>query len=290
MKEGVPLTLEPQLVGVPGGKFLMGMSAEELDKLAELLGDEGLGADREWLLAQTPQHELRLPAFEIGRYPVTNAEYAAFVESPEGKTSPPRHWETRPESHRREGEVPPELSSHPVVNVTWQDAMAYCDWLSQQTGKKYRLPTEAEWEKAASWDAQTGTKWCYPWGDEWDATQCNNKEDGPGHTTPVGQYSPAGGDSAYGVSDVAGNVWEWTLSKWGRDRDKPTFGYPYDHSDGREALEGAEFRVLRGGCFYDGAGWCSTSARYPNEPLLATDYIGFRVVRVVRGEASDVVS
>ena len=159
--------------------------------------------------------------------------------------------------------------------------MAYCDWLSQQTGKKYRLPTEAEWEKAASWDARTGTKRCYPWGDEWDATQCNNKEDGPGHTTPVGQYSPAGGDSAYGVSDVAGNVWEWTLSKWGRDRDKPTFGYPYDHSDGREALEGAEFRVLRGGCFYDGAGWCSTSARYPNEPLLAADYIGFRVARVL---------
>jgi len=279
IQEGRSLTLEPQLVRVPAGPFPMGAPEAELETLAGLFSSEGLGADREWLLAQTPQHAVDLAAFEIGKYPVTNAEYAAFVEASEGEIQPPSHWD--------KGELPPELSSHPVVNVTWQDALAYCDWLSQQTGKKYRLPSEAEWEKAASWDPQTSTKRRYPWGDEWDAARCNNKESGPGRTTPVGQYSQAKGDSPHGASDMAGNVWEWTLSQWGRDRNKPSFRYPYDRSDGRETLEGTEFRVLRGGCFYDGAGWCSASARYPNEPLLSADYIGFRVMRVSGEEAAD---
>lgn len=276
---GIEIEIEPQLVRVPAGKFLMGMPEEKVDDLAALFESEGARAGREWLLAQTPQHEVDLPAFYIGQYPVTNAEYAAFVKASGGQT-PPRHWE--------KGQVPPELASHPVVNVTWQDAVAYCDWLSQQTGKEYRLPAEAEWEKAAGWDVQKGAKLRYPWGDEWDAGRCNNKENGPGDTTPVGQYRQAGSDSPHGLSDMAGNVWEWTLSKWGRARNKPAFGYPYDRHDGREAVEGSEFRVLRGGCFYDGAGWCRTSARYPNEPLLATDYIGFRVVRVVEKGTTDV--
>jgi formylglycine-generating enzyme required for sulfatase activity len=282
LQESSPPTFEPQLVRIPAGKFLMGIPPADMEGLAALFGGEALGANREWLQAQTPQHEVDLTAFEIGRYPVTNAEYAACVKAAEGKLSPPRHWE--------KGESPPELASHPVVNVTWQDAMAYCDWLSHQTGKKYRLPTEAEWEKAAGWDTQKGAGRRYPWGDEWDTERCNNKESGPGRTTPVGQYSQAGGDSSHGVSDVAGNVWEWTLSKWGRDREKPVFGYPYDRHDGREALAGAEFRVLRGGSFYDGAGWCRTAARYPNEALLAADYIGFRVVRVGQEEAAGVAS
>jgi formylglycine-generating enzyme required for sulfatase activity len=282
LQESKSPTPGPQLVRIPAGKFLMGIPPADVEGLAALFGGEALGANREWLQAQTPQHEVDIPAFEIGRYPVTNADYAAFVKAAEGKASPPRHWE--------KGQVPPELASHPVVNVTWQDAMAYCDWLSQQTGKKYRLPTEAEWEKAAGWDARQGVKRRYPWGEDWDAERCNSKESGLGRTTPVGQYSQAGGDSPYDVSDVAGNVWEWTLSKWGREREKPTFGYPYDPHDGREALDGAEFRVLRGGSFYDGAGWCRAAARYPNEALLAADYIGFRVVRVGQEEAAGVAS
>ncbi len=282
LQESKAPTLGPQLVRIPAGEFLMGITEAEVEALGDLFAGEALGSDRQWLLAQTPRHGLELPAFEIGRYPVTNADYAAFVQASEGKVSPPRHWE--------KGEVPPELASHPVVNLTWQDAMAYCDWLSQQTSKTYRLPTEAEWEKAASWDAQEGEKWRYPWGNDWDAGRCNSCENGRGRTTPVGQYSQAGGDSPYGVSDMAGNVWEWTLNKWGREREKPAFGYPYDPHDGRQDPTGAEFRVLRGGSFYDGAGWCRAAARYPNEALLATDYIGFRVVRVVQEEAAGVSS
>lgn len=278
-REGVPLTLEPQLVRVAGGEFLMGMSPEDADQVISLCDGEGLGADREWLLAQTPRHPVNLAAFDIGRYPVTNTEYAAFVEASEGRESPPRHWE--------KGAVPPEQASHPVVNITWQEAIAYCAWLSDRLGQKYRLPTEAEWEKAAGWDFHEGRKRSYPWGDEWNPSRCNN-EASPGQgTTPVGQYSRGGGDSPYGVSDMAGNVWEWTLSKWGRDRAKPSFGYPYDGSDGREALGGTELRALRGGSFYDGPGWCRSVARFPNEPLLAADYIGFRVVRMTEKGSDD---
>jgi formylglycine-generating enzyme required for sulfatase activity len=273
------LTLEPQLKRVPAGKFLMGNPQEKVDRMATLCEGESMGADREWLSAQTPQHELDLPTFDIGQYPVTNAEYEAFVKASEGQVSPPRHWE--------EGKVTPELASHPVVNVSWQDAVAYCAWLSERTGQQYRLPTEAEWEKAATWDYRTNKKRLYPWGDEWNADLCNNKESGPGTTVLVGQYSQAGGDSPCGVSDMAGNVWEWTLSKWGRDQNKPSFAYPYDGSDGREALEGTEYRVTRGGCFYDGPGWSHSSARFPYGPLDVVYYIGFRVVRVVGRGGSD---
>jgi formylglycine-generating enzyme required for sulfatase activity len=281
-REAALWAFEPQSVHVPAGKFLMGVSQEEFDDLVALFASEELTAERDWLLAQMPQHDVDLPAFYIGRYPVTNAEYAAFVEASEGQVRPPRHWE--------KGEVPAELASHPVVHVTWQDAMAYCRWLSEQMEKTYRLPTEAEWEKAASWDAQAMKRRLYPWGDEWDPARCNNKASPGQRTTPVGQHRRAGGDSPYGLSDMAGNVWEWTLSKWGKDRNKPGFRYPYKRDDGREDIEDCEFRVVRGGSFYDGAGWCRTSARYPQESTLDADYIGFRVVRKVVEESADGLS
>ncbi|MFZ5915742.1 MAG: SUMF1/EgtB/PvdO family nonheme iron enzyme [Chloroflexota bacterium] len=272
IREGKVATVEPQLVRVPAGEFSMGVKPEAISELIALYEEEGLGADRQWLLAQTPQHTLTLPAFDMGRYLVTNAEYAAFVESSAGAVSPPRHW--------KGGAVPPELARHPVVNVTWQDALAYCAWLSGRTGKQYRLPTEAEWEKAASWEPQGSKKRAYPWGDDWDPARCSNAASPERGVSPVGHYSQVGGDSAYGISDMAGNVWEWTLSKWGRDRSQPAFVYPYNPTDGRQALDGSELRVLRGGSFHDGRGWCRVSSRFPNEPLLAADYIGFRVVRV----------
>ena len=95
--------------------------------------------------------------------------------------------------------------------MTWHDALAYVGWLGERTGAAYRLPTEAEWEKAARGD--DGRLW--PWGNDWDAGagRANCKPAGPGTTTPVGQYSPRG-DSPYGAADMAGNVWEWCVSQW----------------------------------------------------------------------------
>lgn len=130
-------------------------------------------------------------AFYIDKYPVTNAEYKAFVDATGYRQ--PDHW--------RGGTYPPDKADHPVVQVNWEDAAAYAEW----AGK--RLPTEEEWEKAArGTDGRT-----YPWGDTWEANRANTSESGILDTTPVGKYSPQG-DSPYGVADMAGNVWEWTAS------------------------------------------------------------------------------
>ena len=113
-----------ELVRVPAGEFLMG-SDPKVDKDAS--SDE------------QPQHRLILPDFYIGKYPVTNEQYAAFVKAT--RQSAPEHW--------KKGQIPAGRGNHPVVEVSWQDAVAFCQWLSQTSGKTMRLPTEAEWEKAA---------------------------------------------------------------------------------------------------------------------------------------------
>ena len=159
-----------------------------------------------------------------------------------------------------------------MVHVTWHDAVAYCRWLAKATGKPYRLPSEAEWEKAAR-----GTDGrIYPWGDKWDSRRCNSKEGGPGDTTPVGAYLD--GASSYGLLDMAGNVWEWTLSLWGKDWERPDFEYPYKPEDGRENLEAGDsiLRVLRGGSFHDSVRHVRCARRYGGVPDFR--YVGFRVV------------
>ncbi len=203
---------EPEMVLIPGGAFLMG-SDPQGDALSRS--------------AEQPQHRLSLPDYYLAKTPITNAQYAAFVEGT--GHSPPRHWR---------GSRPPwGRGQHPVVSVSWYDAVAYCRWLVQVTGKPYRLPTEAEWEKGAR--GTEGHR--YPWGDEWDAARCNSKESGREDTTLVGLYPE--GASPYGLLDMAGNVWEWTSSLY--------WAYPYGADDGREDLSTPESRVLRGGSWLD---------------------------------------
>ncbi len=173
----------------------------------------------------------------LTRTPVTNAQYAAFVQAT--GHGQPEHW--------KGGRPPGDKRRHPVVYVSWHDAVAYCRWLAEVTGKPYRLPSEAEWEKGAR--GSDGR--IYPWGNRWDAQRCNSGEGGPGDTTPVGAYPQ--GASPYGLLDLAGNVWEWTRSLWGREVSRPAFGYPYDAEDGREDPGAGDevLRVLRGGAFGD---------------------------------------
>lgn len=134
--------------------------------------------------------KLELPGFWIGKTPVTNVEYARFVNST--KYELPKHWNEKYPND--------EILEHPVTCVSWYDAMAYAEWAG------LRLPTEQEWEKAAR--GSGGEE--YPWG-KWERGRSNTKENGVGATTPVGQYSPDG-DSPYGCVDMAGNVLEWTAS------------------------------------------------------------------------------
>jgi formylglycine-generating enzyme required for sulfatase activity len=140
------------------------------------------------------QAQRMLPEFRISRAPVTNAEYACFVN--DQQHAPPDHWK---------GEAPTEnILDHPVIFVSWFDAAAYAAWSGT------RLPTEEEWEKAArGLDGRD-----YPWG-EWKENHCNTKEVDLGETTSVGKYSPVG-DSPYGCMDMAGNVLEWTASAEGK--------------------------------------------------------------------------
>ena len=152
-----------------------------------------------------------------------------------------------------------------MVSVSWNDATVYCKWLNEKSGKEYRLPTEAEWEKAAR-----GEKgFIYPWGNDFDPKKANTSESKIGDTSEVGQFSPQGGDSPYGCADMIGNVWEWTNSL---PKD-----YPYNSNDGREDLQSKEVRDLRGGSFSD-YHWVARCAYRDRDFLDNIDRLyGFRV-------------
>jgi serine/threonine-protein kinase len=141
------------------------------------------------------RRRLSLPAFEISRYPVTNQQYRCFLLA-DRRRPPPPYWQGR--------EFPPGKERYPVVKVSYTDALAFCSWLG------CRLPTAAEWEKAA----RGADGRLYPWGDDWeDGRYCNHWEARNEGPTPVDRY--AEGASPYGVMDMAGNVWEWTDTEAG---------------------------------------------------------------------------
>jgi formylglycine-generating enzyme required for sulfatase activity len=218
-----------EFVEVPAGPFLMGSS------------DDPNARDDE-----KPQHCLELPTYWIGKTPVTNAQFRPFVESDGYRNQYywlDDGWRWREQKNRTQ---PPcwnqkrwNGADYPVVDVTWYESMAYCRWLSVQTRNEIRLPTEAEWEKAAR--GSDGLIW--PWGNRWEVGRCNSSEDRKRCTTPVNYY--LNGASPYGALDIAGNVWEWTCSK-GDD-------YPYNPNDGREDLRdpAKKFFILRSGSWAD---------------------------------------
>ena len=248
-------TFEPQLETVPDGPFLMGTTKEQARQLLEE------GFEEELIRWEVPQHTVKLSAYQIGKYPVTNQEYQAFIQ--ESDLRPPTNWD---------GDQYPEgKGDHPVVYVSWLDAQAYCRWLSKKTGKNYRLPTEAEWEKAAR--GEDGR--VYPWGDEWSAKKCNCNENGIDDTTPVGQYSPQG-DSTYGCADMAGNVWEWCADRFDEEEYQRRTKLEEAIVDPQGPKEG-DYRVLRGGAFV--ATWSVRCAsRNWSSPFNWNCGLGFRVV------------
>ena len=240
----------PEMVAVPAGPFTMGTRREDVPALVKKYGGEA-----KWYEDEVSQHEVNLPAFEIGKYPVTNREYQAFVR--EAGYRPPDGWDG--------DEYPSGKGDHPVVNVSWRDALAYCRWLSEQTDRPFRLPTEAEWEKAAR--GTDGRQ--YPWGSEFDPAKCSTAEGGHRDTTRVGQYPE--GASPYGILDMAGNVWEWCSSL-----EEP---YLYNAGDGRENPEAEGTRVLRGGSWNYNRYWARCASRTSNLSTHSSGLVGLRCAR-----------
>jgi formylglycine-generating enzyme required for sulfatase activity len=206
---------------------------------------------------ELPVHSVTLSAFAIGTYPVTVAEYACFVRA--GHAAP----------SGRDIDWIAQMSrlDRPIVNVSWRDALAYTEWLAERTGQPWRLPTEAEWEKAARWDPQARSAREYPWGDVFDSTRCNTRESSIGVTTRVDLYPD--GASPCGACDMAGNVWEWTSSLY--------IPYPYASDDGREQRDAPGLRVLRGASCADGADHARASFRLAGVPTGFYRENGFRL-------------
>jgi len=282
----------PFIVPVPGGTLRMGSTPAQVERWNK-------ADNTTWYNNELPQHEVTLPDFAIGKYPVTNAQFRRFWEAkgyereefwtPQGwawrwgKYEPDLSYIADEDLRRRVKEwldqrkqrdkpffwdlQPWNLSNRPVVGVTWFEAVAYCNWLSQEAGAKYRLPTEAEWEYAARGGLALGSpEW--PWGDTFDPARANTSESDLGQTSPVGLFPS--GKTWCEAQDMAGNVWEWCRSLY-----KP---YPYQADDGREDLQAAGTRVLRGGSWNVSQGDARCAYRLRLYPGGFDGLVGFRVV------------
>jgi formylglycine-generating enzyme required for sulfatase activity len=230
-----------EMVLIPAGEFLMGSA-------------DGQGEE-----AERPQHRVYLDAFHISAHPVTNEQYERFMV--ETNYQADSWWAM---------DLEDDKGKHPVVHVSWNDAMAYCRWAGGT------LPTEARWEKAARGvDGRI-----YPWGNEWDGSRCNwaGRPNGPGHpcgdcergTTPVGSF-PAG-ISPYGLYDMIGNVWEWCLDRYG-------FEY-YRHSPPKnpEGPGRGKERSLRGGAWVnDDTKFLRCASRAFSSQDSSDAFCGFRI-------------
>jgi formylglycine-generating enzyme required for sulfatase activity/class 3 adenylate cyclase len=242
-----------EMMVIPAGKFLMGEGRE--------------------------QHELFLPDYRLGKYPVTNAEYKEFVEA--GGYQDKSRWTAAGWQEIGQNQTEPRYwrdtrfnkPNQPAIGLSWYECVAYCRWLSAETGQIYRLPTEAEWEKGARGvDGRV-----YPWGNEFEPNLLNAREGDQKvcATTPVGIY-PTGG-SPFGLFDCAGNVWEWCATRW----KKP---FPYDVSQDEwraDYLEGQNLRALRSGSWNYKAEATRCGYRFKFQPYGWTERGGFRLVSSV---------
>jgi toxoflavin biosynthesis protein ToxD len=215
------LAKDVQMLSVPGGKYIAGSTPEErsaaYDDFQNTAGHDAARTHK-WFEGEEQRHLAAVDGYRIDLMPVTQAEYAEFVST---KQAPPpsideaswkaqgftQDYATMVARFNWVDDAPPVgREDHPVVLVTWKDASAYCEWRGSLRGEPRRLPTEAEFEKAARGDDGMA----YPWGNLYEAAQLNSAVKGPRDTTPVGQF--VDGASPFGMLDAAGNVFQWTSS------------------------------------------------------------------------------
>lgn len=253
-------------VYIPAGEFLMGSNPD---------------TDQDALPNEQPQHLLFLPAYHIARTPVTVGQFTSFVSATHYQTTAENQgflwvydgaeWKQiqgaswrRPTGREEYSKI---REQHPVVGVSWHDAIAFCHWAH------VRLPSEAEWEKAARGvDGRI-----YPWGNHLPTPDVSNFGGHVGDTTPV--YAYPKGASPYGVLDMGGNVREWLQTQWGPYGDHPYYLYPYKSSDGREAAAAPDdfCRCMREGYLFNSTRGVRSAYRHANQPNHADNISGFRV-------------
>jgi len=261
-------------VRIEGGEFVMGTSLEP------------------WALDnERPAHPVQVPAFYIDRAPVTNGQYQQFIDA--GGYDDPRWWTAAGWAHRRLADLKapmhwqgdgtyvrfgrrePIVPDEPVVHVCFHEADAYARW----AGK--RLPTEAEWEKAARFDPATGRSRRYPWGD--DDPEPHHANLGQRHLCPAEAGAYPAGASPHGVHQLIGDVWEWTASDF--------HGYPgfvaFPYEEYSQVFFGPEYKVLRGGSFGTDAAACRGTFRNWDFPIRRQIFSGFRCARDPRAEEVD---
>jgi formylglycine-generating enzyme required for sulfatase activity len=255
----------PEMVWIAGGRFKM--------------GDVQGGGDSD----EQPVHDVSVGRFAMGRYEVTNAEFVSFLNAVKRRGTTEEPWfETKAEDSY--GHITGSVGNfrvergyenHPVVNVSWYGATTYAQWLSQQTGQKYRLPTEAEWEYAA----RAGTDTKYWWGNEIGSNKANCLNSYCGdrfdRTAPVGSFAP----NAFKLYDTVGNVWEWTCSEYEnryKGQEKTCKNKATIKTDG----ENKSHFVLRGGSWDDDAWGAWAADRYGGQPSGRVRGDGFRLARI----------
>ncbi len=248
--EGTPPPIFPVMIPIPGGAFQMG-------------SEEGEGG-----------HQVTLSNFYMGKYEVTIGEYLAFCEETKGnypqwlEPGNDYHIETGTNDYYKTIGMSRENKNHPITGVSWNDAVAYCQWLSRKTGQNYRLPTEAEWEYAARGGAK-GVKdqYIYAGGNELDESGWYTENTNDTGTRPVGGKKP----NQLGLYDMSGNVWEWCADWYG--------DYPSEPVNNPTGPDKGSYRALRGGSWRHSAVYCRVADRYSNAPEARLNYRGFRVAR-----------
>jgi len=251
----------------------MGTSEKQIEQLAQQDSLAKTWKTRNYFDREQPQHKVTLALFSIAKYPVTVGEYREFIEDDGYQIR--EYWtETGWLWRKSINRIQPKYWSEqkwklsdklPVVGVSWYEAIAFCDWLSEKLEKTVCLPTEAEWEKAGR-----GTDGrLYPWGENFNIKYCNTRESNLNKTIPVDE-NDSRCESPYGCVDMAGNTSEWTKSEFKQ--------YPYVGNDGRNEIEGEKIRVTRGGSWFKPKIRARVSARGMNDPFFSDNDLGFRYV------------